>query len=122
VRRSGWRHWIVYDIPATATGLSRKADDPGSPGIPKGAKQVRPDGDVPEPHYYGPCPDEGDPPHRYTITVYALSVDHLNVSPSVSCKPVRELRNRVTSSEIKAPRRFSNYLISLDVLLGQFGN
>jgi phosphatidylethanolamine-binding protein (PEBP) family uncharacterized protein len=26
-----------------------------------------------------PDPDEGDPPHHYTITIYALSVDHLNV-------------------------------------------
>lgn len=80
---SGWWHWVVYDIPATATGLPRKAGDPDSPTMPKGAKQVRPDGEAPEPHYYGPCPDEGDPPHRYTITVYALNVDHLDV-PSTS--------------------------------------
>lgn len=79
---SGWWHWLVYDIPATTTGLPRKAGDPGSPDMPQGAKQVKPDGDAPEAHYYGPCPDEGDPPHHYTITVYALSVDHLNVSPT----------------------------------------
>jgi Raf kinase inhibitor-like YbhB/YbcL family protein len=79
---SGWWHWVVYDIPATAAGLPRKAGGPDNPGMPKGAKQIRPDGDMPEPHYYGPCPDEGDPPHRYTLTVYALSVDHLNVSPT----------------------------------------
>jgi Raf kinase inhibitor-like YbhB/YbcL family protein len=77
---SGWWHWVVYDIPASAISLPRKAGDPGSPVMPKGAKQIRPDGDAPEPHYYGPCPDEGDPPHGYTITIYALSVDHLKVS------------------------------------------
>lgn len=77
---SGWWHWVVYDIPATETGLPRKAGDPGSPGMPQGARQVKPDGDAPEAHYYGPCPDEGDPPHHYTITVYALSVEHLKVS------------------------------------------
>jgi phosphatidylethanolamine-binding protein (PEBP) family uncharacterized protein len=38
-----------------------------------------PDGEAPERHYYGPCPDLGDPPHRYVITVYALSVEHLDV-------------------------------------------
>src|SRR5580693_1219106 len=76
---SGWWHWVVYDIPASATQLPRKAGDPGSADMPQGAKQVRPDGDAPEPHYYGPCPDEGDPPHHYTITLYALSVDHLDV-------------------------------------------
>ena len=37
--------------------------------MPQGARQVKPDGEAPEPHYYGPCPDEGDPPHHYTITV-----------------------------------------------------
>ena len=76
---SGWWHWVVYDIPAGTTQLPRKAGDPGSPLMPQGAKQVKPDGDAPEPHYYGPCPDEGDPPHHYTITVYALSVEHLDV-------------------------------------------
>jgi Raf kinase inhibitor-like YbhB/YbcL family protein len=80
---SGWWHWVVYDIPATAAELPRKAGDPGNPGMPAGAKQAPPDGEAPEPHYYGPCPDEGDPPHHYTITVYALSVDHLEV-PSTS--------------------------------------
>lgn len=76
---SGWWHWVVYDIPAGTTQLPRKAGDPGSPAMPQGAKQVKPDGEAPEPHYYGPCPDEGDPPHHYTITVYALSVEHLSV-------------------------------------------
>jgi len=79
---SGWWHWVVYDIPASVTGLPRKAGDPGSADMPQGAKQVRPDGDAPEAHYYGPCPDEGDPLHPYTITIYALSVEHLKVSPT----------------------------------------
>jgi Raf kinase inhibitor-like YbhB/YbcL family protein len=76
---SGWWHWIVYDLPPTTTLLPRKAGDPGSPGMPSQARQGLPDGDAPERHYYGPCPDEGDPPHHYVITVYALSVDHLDV-------------------------------------------
>ena len=29
--------------------------------------------------YHGPCPDKGEPPHRYTFTVYALSVEKLDV-------------------------------------------
>ena len=76
---SGWWHWIVYDLPASTTSLARKAGDPGSAAMPKGAKQGFPDGEAPEHHYYGPCPDEGDPAHHYVITIYALSVDHLNV-------------------------------------------
>jgi Raf kinase inhibitor-like YbhB/YbcL family protein len=80
---SGWWHWIVYDLPATTTGLSREAGSAGSTNLPMGAKQVLPDGDAPQPHYYGPCPDVGDPPHQYVITVYALSVEHLDI-PSTS--------------------------------------
>jgi len=76
---SGWWHWLVFDIPATVTQLPRDAGLPGNPGMPQGAQQGKPDGEAPEAHYYGPCPDEGDPPHHYTITVYALSVEHLNV-------------------------------------------
>ena len=79
---SGWWHWIVYDIPATATQLPNGAGSPGDPGMPQGALQGKPDGEAPEAHYYGPCPDVGDPPHHYTITVYALSVAHLNVPPT----------------------------------------
>lgn len=76
---SGWWHWVVYDIPATTTELPHNAGLPGNPGMPQGAQQGKPDGEAPEAHYYGPCPDVGDPPHHYTITVYALSVEHLKV-------------------------------------------
>lgn len=79
---SGWWHWVVYDIPATVGALPRNAGGLGSTGMPIGAKQLRPDGEAPQAHYYGPCPDEGDAPHRYTITVYALSVDHLDIPPT----------------------------------------
>jgi Raf kinase inhibitor-like YbhB/YbcL family protein len=76
---SGWFHWIVYDLPATTSGLPRNAGAAGGAGLPAGAKQGLPDGDAPQPRYYGPCPDVGDPPHRYVVTVYALRVDHLDV-------------------------------------------
>jgi Raf kinase inhibitor-like YbhB/YbcL family protein len=77
---SGWWHWLVYDIPATTRELPRGAGSARGSGLPPGARQARSDGDAPEAHYYGPCPDEGDPPHPYTITVYALSVEHLDVA------------------------------------------
>lgn len=77
--QSGWWHWIAYDLPATTARLSRRAGAAGGAGLPAGAKQGLPDGDAPQPQYYGPCPDRGDPPHHYVITVYALSIDHLDV-------------------------------------------
>jgi Raf kinase inhibitor-like YbhB/YbcL family protein len=82
--QSGWWHWIVYDLPASTAELPRQAGVAGGGGLPPGAKQGLPDGDAPQPHYYGPCPDQGDPPHHYVITVYALSVDHLDVPPTAT--------------------------------------
>jgi Raf kinase inhibitor-like YbhB/YbcL family protein len=85
---SGWWHWIVYDLPPTTTSLPRRAGSVGGTGLPQGAVQGLPDGDAPQPHYYGPCPDPGDPPHQYTITVYALSVDHLGLPPTATAADV----------------------------------
>jgi Raf kinase inhibitor-like YbhB/YbcL family protein len=85
---SGWWHWIVYDLPATTTGLPHGAGAPNSPALPSGAKQGLPDGEAPERHYYGPCPDKGDPPHHYTVTVYALSVDHVNVPATATAADI----------------------------------
>jgi len=85
---SGWWHWIVYDLPATAAGLPHGAGSAGGAGLPTGAKQGLPDGDAPQAHYYGPCPDIGDPPHHYVLTVYALSVAHLDVPPTATAADI----------------------------------
>jgi Raf kinase inhibitor-like YbhB/YbcL family protein len=71
----GWWHWVVFDIPADVTSLSLGAGDPASGKMAKGAVQSRTDFD--KPGYGGPCPPQGDKPHRYVITVYALKVDKL---------------------------------------------
>jgi Raf kinase inhibitor-like YbhB/YbcL family protein len=86
--QSGWWHWIIYDLPASSTGLAQDAGKAGGAGVPAGARQATPDGDAPQPHYYGPCPDQGDPPHHYVITVFALSVDHLEVPPTATAADV----------------------------------
>ena len=104
---SGWWHWIVYDIPSTTTELPRKAGDPGDPGLPAGAKQARPDGDAPEAHYYGPCPDEGDPPHPYTIRIYALSVEHLDVAATSTPANIDYVISSKTLAEATIVRPFS---------------
>jgi Raf kinase inhibitor-like YbhB/YbcL family protein len=90
---SGWWHWIVYDLPATTTGLPRNAGAGGGTGLPAGAKQGLPDGGAPQPHYYGPCPDAGDPAHRYVITVYALKVEHLEVPATATAADLDYLAN-----------------------------
>jgi Raf kinase inhibitor-like YbhB/YbcL family protein len=74
---SGWWHWIVYDLPASADHLPKGAGTAQSTVLPPGTLQGRTD--LGTDAYHGPCPDKGDPPHRYTFTVYALSVEKLDV-------------------------------------------
>jgi Raf kinase inhibitor-like YbhB/YbcL family protein len=74
---SGWWHWIVYDIPASATGVGQNAGTLTASTLPAPAQQGR--SDLGEDAYHGPCPAKGDPAHRYTFTLYALSVAKLDV-------------------------------------------
>ncbi|MFI7638895.1 YbhB/YbcL family Raf kinase inhibitor-like protein [Nonomuraea sp. NPDC049400] len=57
---SGFWHWTVRDIPASATSIPKDVttgtNDTGAAG------------------YLGPCPPAGDRPHRYELTVLALDV------------------------------------------------
>ncbi len=72
---SGWWHWVVFNIPATATGIAKNAGRPGSNTLPAGSIQSRTD--FGSPGYGGPCPPAGDKAHRYRFTVYALKTDRL---------------------------------------------
>jgi Raf kinase inhibitor-like YbhB/YbcL family protein len=79
---SGWWHWVVYNIPATAVSLPAGAGDPGKTLLPSGATQGNTDFGAAG--YGGPCPPPGDKPHHYHITVYALDVDKLAVPASAT--------------------------------------
>lgn len=72
---SGWWHWVVFNIPADATALPKGAGNPEAGLAPSGSVQGRTD--FGKPGYGGPCPPQGDKPHRYQFTVYALKVDKL---------------------------------------------
>ena len=72
---SGWWHWVVFNIPATATGVAKNAGAPEASLLPTGSVQSRTD--YGKPGYGGPCPPAGDKPHRYQFTVYALKTDKL---------------------------------------------
>jgi hypothetical protein len=70
-----WVHWVVYDIPASARGLSEGL--PKDETLPDGSKQGVTDfGRV---GYGGPCPPPGKP-HRYFFKLYALDTQ-LNLPP-----------------------------------------
>ena len=74
---SGWWHWVVFNIPANVDSLSLNAGQEGGAGLPRGAVQSL--NDYGFKGYGGPCPPEGDRPHRYIFTVYALSVPKIDL-------------------------------------------
>ncbi|HUB91432.1 MAG TPA: YbhB/YbcL family Raf kinase inhibitor-like protein [Dyella sp.] len=68
---SGWWHWVVINLPASARML------PEGGVLPAGAQGVHNDfGTI---TWGGPCPPVGDRPHHYVFTVYALDVPQLDV-------------------------------------------
>lgn len=72
---SGWWHWVMYNIPADATGLAAGAGN--GRNAPRGSQQGNTD--FGSKGYGGPCPPQGDKPHHYHFTVYALKTDKLDV-------------------------------------------
>jgi len=86
---SGWWHWIVANVPASATELPQGAgNDPAK--LPEGSLQTNTDGG--HPGYGGPCPPVGQT-HRYLITVNALSVEKLELPPNATGALVGMLAN-----------------------------
>jgi len=79
---SGWWHWVMFNIPASVTSLPLGAGNPAGGQTPKGAVQSR--SDFGKPGYGGPCPPQGDKPHRYVFTLYALKVDKLDADENAS--------------------------------------
>ena len=79
---AGWWHWVVYDIPASASALAQGAGSADGAGLPKGAKQGKTDfGSV---GWGGPCPPQGHGKHHYQFTLYALKVEKLDVADGAS--------------------------------------
>ena len=77
---SGFWHWVIVDIPANITELKQAAGDAKTTVAPAGSLQSINDAGFTG--YLGPCPPQGDAPHRYIITVYALKTAKLGTSAS----------------------------------------
>lgn len=80
---SGFWHWVVANIPAEVTSLAAGAS---RTGMPAGALETRTD--TGQPGYAGPCPPEGDHPHRYIFTVFAVKEESLPVAADTSAAVV----------------------------------
>jgi len=78
---SGFWHWLVVNIPANVTELAEGAGT-GGDQLSAGGLQTRTDFGAPG--YGGPCPPQGDHPHRYLFTVFAVKAEILDVTPDTS--------------------------------------
>jgi hypothetical protein len=65
--RGVWTHWVMFDLPADASGLPEAAAQSGS--LPGNAKEGL--NDFKHSSYDGPCPPAGQE-HRYFFKIYAL--------------------------------------------------
>lgn len=74
---SGFWHWYVINIPADVTSLAEGAGNPEKPSVPSSARQMN--NDIAEKGFVGAFPPQGDTPHRYIFTVYALGVEQLEL-------------------------------------------
>lgn len=74
---SGWWHWVVINIPATASALPGGAGKADGSAALHGSTQISTDFGAPG--WGGPCPPVGDKAHRYNFTLHALKVDKLEL-------------------------------------------
>ena len=95
---SGFWHWIVHDIPSTATSLP-------AGGLPSGAVQARTD--LGTRGFAGVCPPPGDGPHRYLITVHALGTDRLDAPPDATPALVGYMLHTHTLATASLTARYS---------------
>jgi len=75
-------HWLVWNIPGTATGLPEGV--PKGEQLPDGSRQVSASGPV----YRGPGAPANGPMHHYTFEVYALDTK-LDVQPTADAFETR---------------------------------
>lgn len=84
---SGFWHWAVYNMPADTKGLPQGAGNAPAT-LPAGAFGGSTDfndtgATGANGNYGGPCPPEGDKPHRYVFTLYALGVEDVQKAGGV---------------------------------------
>src|SRR5260221_3542145 len=78
-----FRHWGVYDIPASARSI-------GS-GQRIGTEV---NNDFGKPGYGGPCPPKGHGAHHYHFKLFAIDVDRLNLGPNSKVADVENEANK----------------------------
>jgi hypothetical protein len=88
-----WVHWVLYDIPSTATGIAEGV--PSQPRLADGSRHGKNSWN--RVGYGGPSPP-GHNPHRYFFRLYALR-EPIGSEPGLTAKDVANaIRDRVIDS------------------------
>jgi Raf kinase inhibitor-like YbhB/YbcL family protein len=92
VKPNGWSHWIVVNLPTTATSLAR-----GAKPLPVPAEAVASNfGDA---FYDGPCPPPGTGTHRYEFTVWAVPRNTMMpIPPDMAANELLKMLGSATSA------------------------
>lgn len=94
-----WDHWVIFNIPVDATGLSEHISK--NPELANGTRQGRNSwGKI---GYGGPCPPAGT--HRYIFHLYALNT-LLDLKPGVEKNEVLKAMRGHILSEVQLLGRF----------------
>jgi len=83
-----FRHWGVYDIPASARAIG------GNQRVGTEANN-----DFGRSGYGGPCPPKGHGEHHYRFKLYALSVEHLDLGGGTKVADVESAARRYAIGE-----------------------
>jgi len=89
-----WVHWLVINIPSQVTSLEEGAS---GKKMPAGSKElINSFGDI---GYGGPQPPTGTGEHPYVVTIYALTVEKLDLTMNASLPQFkRALEGKVIGS------------------------
>jgi Raf kinase inhibitor-like YbhB/YbcL family protein len=71
--QNGFLHWVIYDIPASESGLPEGVPEGYAPAMPAGAHQASVIGQT---GYFGPCSPAST--NTYQFTLYAVDVATLS--------------------------------------------
>lgn len=96
-----WVHWVLYNIPASASGLPEGAT---SADLPAGAEEGL--NDWKRSGYGGPCPPVGR--HRYFHKLYALDT------------VLRGLNNSTRPTKAQLESAMKGHIIAQSVLIGTY--
>ena len=102
-------HWIVWNIPAAATGLPEAMKSGAE--LPDGTRQISASG----PAYRGPGAPATGPLHHYTFEVYALDTK-LDVNPSSATPAV----NAALETRANVMKAMQGHVLGKAVYVGLF--